>query len=325
MGPGDLVRALEGLSQPEDPDLLVGLDLTDDAGVYKLADDLAIVQTVDFFTPIADDPYDFGMIAAANSLSDIYAMGGRPLTALNIVCFPSGKMDISVLKEILRGGAHKVNEAGAILLGGHSVDDSELKYGLSVTGVINPDKLITNRGGKAGDGIILTKPLGTGIITTAIKGSIAGKEITGMVIDLMCTLNSIPSEIMLEVGVDACTDVTGFGLIGHLLEMTGCELGAKVYSEEVPLLPEVERFAQMGILPGGAFKNRRYYTKSIISDVDTYKLDVLNDPQTSGGLLVAVPPDRIDLILSKLHSSGVSQASLIGYFTDEHKGKIEIL
>jgi len=325
MGPGDLEKALEGLKLPEDSNLLVGFDTSDDAGVYKINDDIALVQTLDFFTPIADDPYIFGQIAAANSLSDIYAMGAKPLTALNIVCFPSGTMDLSILKQIIKGGADKVQEAGASLLGGHSVNDAELKYGLSVTGIVHPNRFKTNKGGKPGDGIILTKPLGTGIFTTAIKGNIAGKEITDLVMKSMSTLNNVPSEIMMEVGANACTDVTGFGLVGHLLEMTGCSIGARIISDKVPIFPEVIELARKGILPGGAIKNRVYYKNSVISNVANFVVDVFNDPQTSGGLLIAVPPERIESILNKLETKGIEKAALIGHFTDSNPGKIEII
>ncbi|MBU1627482.1 selenide, water dikinase SelD [bacterium] len=325
MGPGDLAKALKGLNLKDDPNLLVGIGSSDDAGVYKLSEEIAIVQTLDFFTPIADDPLTFGMIAAANSMSDVYAMGGKPLTAMNIVCFPSGKMDISILRNILKGGAQKVHEAGAFLLGGHSVNDSELKYGLSVTGIINPHKLVTNIGGKPGDGLILTKPLGSGIITTAIKKEIADNKITDLVIQLMCTLNNIASTVMTEIGVNACTDITGFGLIGHLLEMLRCEVGARIYADKIPILPKVLDFAEKGIMPGGTKKNRDYYTKLMITDVDTHIVDVLNDPQTSGGLLMAVPPDKVDLMLNKLTALGIIHASLIGHLTDHNKGKVEIL
>ncbi len=219
MGPGDLQEILADLPLETDPNLLVGRETSDDAGVYKLRDDLALIQTLDFFTPIVNDPYLFGQIAAVNALSDVYAMGGKPLTAMNIVCFPKKTLDKSVLKEILKGGLEKIHEAGALLVGGHSVDDVELKYGLSVTGIIHPDKVMTNAGARPGDQLILTKPIGTGIIATALKGKAASPEAEEAMIRVMVESNRIGAEVMQEVGAHVCTDITGFGLLGHALEM----------------------------------------------------------------------------------------------------------
>lgn len=223
-------------SQP-DPNLLVGLETCDDAGVYKINEDMALIQTVDFFTPVVDDPYSFGQIAAANALSDIYAMGGRPLTAMNIICFPIGKLELTVLAEILKGGADKIREAGAVLLGGHSVEDNEPKYGLSVTGIISPNKVLTNAGARAGDILILTKPLGIGIITTAIKGGLSSPDEILSVTAVMAALNKEAAEVMQEIGVNGCTDVTGFGLLGHASEMArASHVRMTLDSKKVPVL-----------------------------------------------------------------------------------------
>jgi selenide,water dikinase len=302
------------------------MESAEDAGVYKLTDDLAIVQSVDFFTPIVDNPYDFGRIAVANALSDVYAMGGSPLTALNIVCFPQGDMDISILKEVLRGGLDKMHEAGVILVGGHSVEDPELKYGLSVTGVIQPDKVVRNNGAKAGDRLILTKPLGTGIISTAIKGGMAGEEAINKIVKLMTALNREASEAMQEVGVNACTDVTGFGLLGHAAEMIeGTEVGMEIDSTAVPFFPEAKDLAEMGMIPAGLHRNREFRKKmvDIASTVPQFLQDILSDPQTSGGLLIAVPHEKAWILLEKLQDKGVAEAAIIGEVV-EKKGRIRV-
>ena len=286
-----------------DPNLLLGLDSPDDAGVYKLTDDLAIIQTVDFFTPIVDDPYTFGQIAVANALSDVYAMGGKPLTALNIVCFPVGSMDISVLRDVLNGGADKILEAGALLVGGHSVEDSEMKYGLAVTGTVHPDRLVTNGGAQAGDKLILTKPLGTGIISTAVKAGMADEEAASMAVRYMSTLNKTASELMQTAGVHACTDVTGFGLIGHLTEVAqNSGVGIKVNAAAVPLLPKVVEYAGQGLCPGGLFRNKDFYACSVeINDsISRYMQDIIFDPQTSGGLVISLDADKAPKLLQDL-------------------------
>lgn len=293
--------------------------------MYKLRDDLAIVQTVDFFTPIVDDPYDFGRIAAANALSDVYAMGGRPLTAMNLVCFPLGTLDISVLREILRGGMDKLREAKVALVGGHSVEDSELKYGLSVTGVIDPGEIITNAGALPGDVLILTKPLGTGIINTAVKAGMAGKDAVDAVIDEMSRLNRQASEAMQEVGVHACTDITGFGLLGHACEMMQSSgVGMEINAASVPVFSGAVEFARMGLVPGGTYRNRDFRTSMVefAPDVVEWASDVLFDPQTSGGLLIALPAGRSKILLSKLRATGHAGASVIGKIVEEPKLKI---
>ena len=252
----------------EDPNLLVGRETSDDAGVYRLSDEVALVQTVDFITPVVNDPYDFGRIAAANALSDVYAMGGRPLTAMNIVCFPVKEMDKEVLREILRGGLEKVHEAGAALVGGHSVEDPEIKYGLSVTGVVHPDRVLTNAGARPGDAFILTKPLGTGILATAIKAGLVSDEVQRRAVEVMAMLNKKAAEVMGSYPVSCCTDITGFGLLGHALEIaTASKVVITLYAERVPLLPEVLDSVRKGLLPAGSFAKppRRISLKTSLS------------------------------------------------------------
>ena len=310
-----------------DPNLLAGMEKCEDAGVYKLNDELAIIQTLDFFTPIVDDPYAFGQIAAANALSDVYAMGGSPLTAMNIVCFPVKTMGISVLKQILAGGLDKIREAGVVLVGGHSVDDQELKYGLSVTGTVHPARVVLNSGARAGDKLILTKPLGTGIINTAAKGSAAGKEVIDRAVRCMSTLNRTASELMMEAGVNACTDVTGFGLLGHACEMIeGANVGMVFYSTAVPLFPEVREFAVMGLVPGGTYRNKEFrsHMVEVAGDIPDDLLLILFDAQTSGGLLISIPPTRAKRLLQRLHSGGAAEAAIIGEVVAEPKGKIVV-
>lgn len=307
-----------------DPNLIVSLERADDAGVYRLSDDLAIVQTVDFFTPIVDDPYAFGQIAAANALSDVYAMGGKPLTAMNIVCFPSKTLEISVLRDILRGGIDKMREAGVVLVGGHSVDDPELKYGLSVTGTVHPNKIVTKGGIRPGDKLLLTKPIGTGIISTAVKGGMASKRITDQIVLSMAALNKIASEIMLQIGVNACTDITGFGLLGHACEMIQhSELGLKIYYASVPLFPETVEFAKMGMIPGGTYRNKEHRSEMVDwINVPDFMVDILFDPQTSGGLLISIPQEQAKPLLSRLKEAGVEHAAIIGEVVRQPKQKI---
>ena len=283
--------------------------------MYKLSEDLAIVQTVDFFTPIVDDPYTFGQIAAANALSDVYAMGGKPITAMNIVCFPSKTLDISILRDILRGGLEKLREAGVVLIGGHSVDDEELKYGLSVTGTIHPGKVVTKSGARAGDKLILTKPLGTGIINTAAKGGVASEETIANVTRSMSALNRTASEVMQEIGCNACTDITGFGLLGHACEMIqNSEVGLKIRASSVPIFAEAVEFARMGMIPGGTYRNKEFRSRMVkVADgLPDYMLDILFDPQTSGGLFISVSTPKADILLSGLHKAGVLEAAIVG-------------
>jgi selenide,water dikinase len=318
---------LEGLPLEEDPNLLVGRETSDDAGVYRLSGDTALVQTIDFITPVVNDPYDFGRIAAANSLSDVYAMGGRPLTAMNVVCFPVKSMDKAVLREILRGGLEKIHEAGAALVGGHSVEDPEIKYGLSVTGLVHPDRVLTNSGVKPGDALILTKPLGTGILATAIKAGLASEEAQIRAIEAMATLNKKAAEVMAAYPVNACTDVTGFGLLGHALEMArGSKVAITLFADRVPLLPEVLDSVQMGLVPAGSFSNRNFCAHQVRQSkaVDPMLLDILADAQTSGGLLISLPQDQASALVGDLKAGGISDAEIIGAATTAGKGLIEI-
>ncbi len=276
---------------PVHPDLLVGYSTADDAGVYRINEHQALVQTVDFFPPIVDDPYHFGRIAAANALSDIYAMGGRPLTALNIVCFPSGAMPAAILTAVLRGGAEKIEEAGAVVVGGHSIKDKELKYGIAATGLIDCDRIITNARAQPGDRLFLTKPLGTGLITTGIKNNVVGDELVQIVTAQMAQLNRSASELMLDHEVHAATDVTGYGLLGHALEMAqASHVAIRVFSRLLPLMPQALELAEAGMIPGGAAANREYVSPhAAVSDrVHENLVRVMFDPQTSGGLLIAV-------------------------------------
>lgn len=317
---------LRHLPQSTDPNLLVGTNTADDAGVYRLSPDLALVQTVDFFTPVVDDPYWFGAIAAANALSDIYAMGGTPLTALNIAAFPVGTLSLDTLAEILRGGADKVREAGATIVGGHTVDDPEPKYGLAVTGLIHPDRILTNAGARSGDALVLTKPLGSGIATTAIKRGLASDQLRDTVIALMATLNRAAAEAMLEVGAHAATDITGFGLLGHLGEMAaGSGLAASISAAAMPLLPGVLALAAQGVVPDGSRRNLEALAGQLHWDraIDEAQRLVLGDAQTSGGLLIALPAAAAPSLLAALARRGITGA-LVGSMAAGVAGHISI-
>lgn len=301
------------------------MDRADDAGVYKVTDDIAIIQTVDFFTPIVDDPYWFGQIAAANALSDVYAMGGVPKTAMNLVAFPLKDMDLSVLRRIIQGGLDKLKEAGVVLVGGHSVEDKELKYGLSVTGFIHPDRVLTKNNIKVGDGLILTKPLGTGIINTAIKGGLASPELIDKATRLMAGLNRQAAEIMERHEVHACTDITGFGLLGHLAEMVADSgVGMEIHVDNLPIIPEALDYAEMGLVPAGAHKNRDFRIAMIDLDpsIDAVTLDILFDPQTSGGLLICAAQDSAEVILDELRTEGITDAALVGKVVSKPRDRI---
>lgn len=303
------------------------MESLDDAGVYKLTDELALIQTVDFFTPVVDNPYLFGQIAAANALSDIYTMGGRPLTALNIVCFPIESLDISVLKEILRGGIDKLAEAKVILLGGHSVIDTELKYGLSVTGTIHPQGLVTKSGAKAGDKLVLTKPLGTGIINTALKAGIVDEKTVAKVIQSMVALNDKAAQLMLETGIHACTDITGFGFLGHAAQLVqNSQVGINIKAASVPFFSEANELAKRGFCPGGLQRNRDFYSPclKIASEVPSHIQDILLDPQTSGGLLIILAPNKANRLIERLHQAGVEDATIVGEVVSEPKGIITV-
>lgn len=303
--------------------MLIGTATADDGGVYRISDELALIQTVDFFTPIVDDPYDFGRIAAANALSDIYAMGGVPKTAMNIVAFPMAKLGPQVLRDMLAGGVAKLREAETVLLGGHSVEDDEMKYGLSVTGFVHPQRILANQGLRPGDCLVLTKPLGTGIINTAIKAGLASPATVKLATEQMATLNKYAAEIMRHYAVSACTDVTGFGLLGHLAEMI-CRTGMMVTidSRAVPVLPEAVEFAAMGLVPLGAHKNRSFREQMVdlAAGFDPVMRDILFDPQTSGGLLIGCPEQEARQLQRRLHDEGVAMAAIIGWVDD---GKVE--
>ena len=292
-----------------------------------MREDLAIVQTLDFFTPIVDDPYTFGQVAAANSLSDVYAMGGKPIVAMNIICFPINKMDIFILQEILKGGLDKMREAEVILVGGHSVEDDELKYGLSVTGTIHPEKVLTNKGARIGDKLILTKPLGTGIINTALKGELAAEDSVAKSIKCMSALNKKAAELMTSFDVHSCTDVTGFGFLGHACEMIeGEDVGMVIDSSIVPILPGTEEYAMMGLIPGGTIRNRDFRLPMIerAAEITDEKLLILFDAQTSGGLLFSLSPAQADELLKRLHEEGIKEAAIVGEVVSEPKGKIVV-
>lgn len=293
----------------QDKNLLVGIETSDDAAVYKLTEDMAVIQTLDFFTPVVDDPYTFGQIAAANSLSDVYAMGGKPTVALNIVCFPSC-LHIDVLGEILKGGADKVIESGAVVIGGHSVDDQEPKYGLSVMGIVHPDKILKNHGSNPHDVLIITKPLGTGIINTAIKGGIASEGAYNKAVKVMVTLNKYAGEIIAKYKISACTDITGFGIMGHAYEMAAASnVTLKINKDNIPYIKEAKEYAEMGLVPEGSYNNRNYLVgKYEFRNVPMWLQDILFDPQTSGGLMITCRTNEADIIMKELKNLDLESA-----------------
>lgn len=306
---------LSALPRMQHPDLIVGMETSDDAGVFRLRDDLAIVNTVDFFTPVVDDPYTYGQISAANSLSDVYAMGGEPKTALNIVCFPQSGIDKKILVDILRGGADKAAEAGVVVVGGHSVADDEIKYGMAVTGVIDPHRVHRNVGAQVGDVLVLTKPLGTGILTTALKKAHLSEEEYGAVVASMATLNREAAQVMLRHTVHACTDITGFSLMGHSCEMAmGSRVTLRLQSTALPLLPGALRLALEGYITGGCKRNRTYLADKVrvLPEVPQDLNEVAFDPQTSGGLLIAAPEREAEALVRDLLNEGVLAAAMIG-------------
>jgi len=319
---------LSGLEFPSDENVIIGLDRADDAGVYRISNDLALIQTVDFFTPVVDDPYWFGQIAAANALSDVYAMGGTPKTAMNLVAFPAREMDLTILRQIIQGGIDKLKEAGVVLIGGHSIEDKEIKYGLSVTGVIDPARVLANNSLRPGDRLVLTKPLGTGIINTAIKAAMASAELADKVTRLMAALNREAAGIMADFTISACTDVTGFGLLGHLAEMVcGSGTSARVASGQVPVIPEALELASMGLIPAGAYKNKEFREKMIAfaETVPRALQDVLFDPQTSGGLLISVSYNQAAALVAALKSKGIDDVQQIGEIIDDPAEKIWVI
>ncbi len=321
LDPGMLSELLQSVEIPSDENLLVGIEKLDDAGVYKIADEIALVQTLDFFTPIVDDPFLFGRIAAANALSDVYAMGGRPITAMNIVCFPSAKMDKSILAEIIKGGITKIKEAGAVLAGGHSIMDNEIKYGLSVTGLVHPGRIWTNSKARIGDRLILTKPLGCGIMSTAIKQGKITEQEAKEAVESMSRLNRYAAEVFLRHNVSACTDVTGFSLMGHGLEMAeGSGVTILIHSKAVPIMDGILELAKEGIVPGGAHRNQKYYGPRVLfEDGASLPVEVMFDPQTSGGLLACIPAIEAEECVRELLMAGCVKAAVVG----EVMGKLE--
>lgn len=315
LGPGALSHVLEKLPRFDDPNLLVGFDASDDAAVYRLTDELAIVQTLDFFPPMVEDPYVFGQIAAANALSDIYAMGGDVKTALNIVCFPEA-MDLNILGRILQGGSEKVQEAGGVLAGGHSIMDTDVKYGLSVTGVIHPDRVFANNACRAGDVLILTKPLGVGIVCTAARMGAASSEAMDLAVRSMTTLNRYASEVVRRYRTHGCTDVTGFGFLGHLCEMMGEEFSATVYQERIPYIPACEEYVEEFYLTAAAQRNRNHLQGRVAFENVPFILEeILFDPQTSGGLLVSMDPADAEVALGQLKALGLP-CGVVGEVTE---------
>lgn len=313
---------MSALPRYNDPNLLVGIDTGDDAAVYQISDELALIQTLDFFPPIVDDPYSFGAIAVANSLSDVYAMGGHPLIALNIVGFPIA-LDKSILQQILLGGSDKAKEAGVLIVGGHTVDDLEPKYGLSVTGLVKPGQHYANVGSLPGDVLVLTKPLGTGIITTAAKADSVDQDILKNAINIMAELNRDASEVMVEVGGNACTDITGFGLLGHLERMViGSNVAVRIHLSSVPVIPGTWQLLEEGIAPGGTHRNLNSVEKSLhwSSNISQEAKLLLCDAQTSGGLLISLPHEKAGSLIKQLELRGVYGSVVGEVFKSETAG-----
>ncbi len=317
IGPGTLSLILSNLPKFEDENLLVGVETSDDAAVYQLTEELALIQTLDFFPPMVDDAYAFGQIAAANALSDVYAMGGTPKVALNIVAWPNC-VDPMILGEILRGGADKVKEAGAILAGGHSIEDESPKYGLSVSGIVSPKAMWKNQGAMPGDVLILTKPIGSGILNTAIKAELASEEELKRTIEVMSTLNRKAKEAAEELDIHCCTDITGFGLAGHLLEIArASQVTIEVDMSRVKILPGVKEHAAMGLIPQGSYKNRKFVGNDVdISTVSELTQDIFFDPQTSGGLLFSLSESNAHVLMERLRAAGLEEdCSIVGKVT----------
>lgn len=323
--PQELEKILKDIPSSTDPNVLIDTRTSDDAAVYRINEETAIVQTVDFFTPVVDEPYNFGSIAAANALSDIYAMGAKPLFALNIVGFPSNRLPMEVLKEILKGASDKAAEAGICIPGGHTIEDPEPKYGMVVCGKVHPDKIWTNSGAKENDAIILTKPVGTGILTTALKRGLLSERTKTELISLMSELNKKAADIFEKYSVHACTDITGFGLIGHLSEVSvASRLNVELFSGRVPVLEETANFAAAGIIPGGSKNNLEHFSRHVIWDETISPLTqiILCDAQTSGGLLVTVPADEKEELVTELKKAGLSYSSHVGNCLETGEGKI---
>ncbi len=332
LSPADL-RTVLGLvrgfdrSGPADPDLLVGFDTSDDAAVYRLRDDLAVVVTTDFFTPIVDDPYDWGRIAATNALSDVYAMGGTPLLALNLVAWPREGLPFELLARVLDGGAAVCAEAGCLVAGGHSIDDAEPKFGLAVVGTVHPDRVLTNAGARPGDALVLTKPIGLGAISTAVKRNGATPQLIDRAIEVMTTLNAAARDAALEVGVRGATDVTGFGLLGHLRELCAASrVGATVHVARVPVIDGVRALIHDGMVAGGTQRNHAFVSDHVDwGNLPLEEQHLLADAQTSGGLLLAVAPEQSGALVSALQTRGSLAAAVIGQTTDGEPGRITVV
>lgn len=327
MGPETLAQVLCHLPKFEDENLIIGLETSDDAAIYKIDQDRGIILTLDFFTPVVDDPYMFGQIAAANSLSDVYAMGGKPITAMNITCFPNC-LPLSILSEILKGGADKVKEAGAIVVGGHTVEDDEPKFGLSVMGMVDLDQITPNSKAKPGDLLILTKPLGLGIINTAVKADVASKSAADKAVMIMAYLNKDAAEAASQVGVNACTDITGFGLLGHVYEMAdGSDTTIELWSDLLPIIIESVELAKMGIIPAGAYNNRKHLDGKLlfINKVPRHIEDIMFDPQTSGGLLFSVAESKAEELMKLLKQNNKTECAIVGKVKEKTAFPIEIL
>lgn len=321
------MHVLHQLPKIEDDRLILGPEAGDDAGVYRLTDEVAIIQTVDFITPVVDDAYTFGQITVANSLSDVYAMGGKPVMALNVVGFPTGEMDLDILAQMLKGGIEKLKEAGVLLMGGHTVDDRELKYGLAVTGTVHPDRIVTNAGARPGDGLILTKPLGIGIMTTTIKAGKAEAQTVDKAIRAMVALNDEASEAMVAIGAHACTDITGFGLLGHACEMAeSSQVAFRLYARKIPIFPEAVELAEAGLIPGGSKANQKFYSQHVTWDscAPEELQPIFYDAQTSGGLLISVEREKAEELLDRLRQAGVRDAEIIGQVISEPPGMIVV-
>lgn len=304
----------------------MGFSGSDDAAVYRINNDTAVIQTLDFFTPVVDDPFVFGQIAAANSLSDIYAMGGRPVLALNIVCFPKC-LPLDVLKDILLGGADRVKESGALLAGGHTVQDDEPKYGLSVMGLVHPDRVVTNAGAKPGDLLVLTKPLGTGIINTAIKAEMVSPDVYNNAVKTMITLNREAANAMQQVGAKGCTDITGFGLVGHCMEMAEASgVSIRLWKDKIPVLEGARQLARMGMVPAGAYSNKSYAGGRVnLKGVETDLEDIIFDPQTSGGLLISLPEGKTECFLGLLSPETARRCAVIGEVREREAFSVEVM
>lgn len=328
MGPGVLTEILKDLPNIYDPKLIVGFDTSDDACVYRLTDEIAAIHTVDFFTPIVDDPYWFGQIAAANALSDVYAMGGRPAVAMNLLCVPNC-LSKETIRKILLGGHDKAVEAGCVIAGGHTIQDQEPKYGLCVTGYVHPDKVLKNVGARPGDAIVLTKPIGTGVLTTGAKAGLVEQADYDAMVRCMAALNAAAAEVMLQCdAVHACTDVTGFGLLGHTDEMAaGSGVTIRLYSEALPVLSGAMELAEMGVIPAGAYRNMDYVKPRLVVDAAAKqpRVDLIADPQTSGGLLIAMPEDQAKELVERLHTAAAPRSAIIGTVLPAGDHAVEIV